>query len=216
LNQASTLFSGFRVTGPDAARFLQGQLSCDVLALQQGTTTLAGLHNPQGRVLAVLHLKCIAPDQFDACLPAELVDSITAQLRRFVLRAKVVLARADDIALPESLQSAPARIAAGMPTVFAATSGHFVAQMLNLDTLGAISFSKGCYTGQEIVARTHYKGRVKRRMQQLVLGGGDVPTPGAQLTLPDGRAAEIVEAARDAGDRVVALAVTAAGEAASR
>lgn len=55
-------------------------------------------------------------------------------------------------------------ILAGVPTVFAETSDHFVPQMANLDQLGGISFDKGCYTGQEIVARLHYLGQLKRRM----------------------------------------------------
>ena len=59
-------------------------------------------------------------------------------------------------------------IAAGEPQVYAATSEEFVAQMLNLDVLGAIAFDKGCYTGQEVIARAHYRGRVKRRMQRFV------------------------------------------------
>jgi folate-binding protein YgfZ len=54
-------------------------------------------------------------------------------------------------------------IQAGVPQVTAATQEEFVPQMLNLDLLGGISFNKGCYTGQEIVARTHYLGKVKRR-----------------------------------------------------
>jgi folate-binding protein YgfZ len=208
LNQASTLFSGFTATGSDAALFLQGQLSCDVLALQPGAATLAGLHNPQGRVIAVLYLRCLAIERYSACLPADLVDAVVSHLRRFVLRAKVVLARDADIVLPESLQSAEARIAAGIPMAYAATSGHFVAQMLNLDTLGAISFTKGCYTGQEIIARAHYKGRVKRRMQRLTLPAAEVPAPGATLTLSDGRSAEVVEAARGNDGVVTGLVVT--------
>jgi len=55
-------------------------------------------------------------------------------------------------------------ILAGMPWLFSATSEEFVPQMLNLDKLNAISFEKGCYTGQEIVARTHYLGKNKRAM----------------------------------------------------
>ena len=60
-----------------------------------------------------------------------------------------------------------AGIAAGEPQVYAATSEQFVAQMLNLDLLDGIAFDKGCYTGQEVIARAHYRGRVKRRMQRL-------------------------------------------------
>lgn len=56
------------------------------------------------------------------------------------------------------------RIAAGIVDVVPATSGRYTPHMLNLDRLGALSFDKGCYPGQEIVARTQYRGRVKRRL----------------------------------------------------
>ncbi|MEN8260902.1 MAG: tRNA-modifying protein YgfZ, partial [Pseudomonadota bacterium] len=55
-------------------------------------------------------------------------------------------------------------ILSGIPTVTSETSEEFVPQMLNLDLLGGISLNKGCYTGQEIVARMYYLGRLKRRM----------------------------------------------------
>lgn len=55
-------------------------------------------------------------------------------------------------------------ILAGLPWLTAATSEEFIPQMLNIDKLGGVSFTKGCYTGQEIVARTHYLGRNKREM----------------------------------------------------
>lgn len=60
-----------------------------------------------------------------------------------------------------------ADIRAGLPQVFQSTHEAFVAQMLNLDVLDGISFNKGCYTGQEIIARTHYRGAIKRRMFRL-------------------------------------------------
>jgi len=56
-------------------------------------------------------------------------------------------------------------IRAGLPEVVEATSERFVAQMMNLDLLGGISFTKGCYVGQEIIARAHHLGRIKRRMK---------------------------------------------------
>ena len=55
-------------------------------------------------------------------------------------------------------------IRAGIPAITPATQEHFVLQMTNLDLLGGVSFNKGCYPGQEIVARTHYLGKQKRRM----------------------------------------------------
>lgn len=63
-------------------------------------------------------------------------------------------------------------IRAGIPQVYASTKEQFVPQMVNLDALNGINFKKGCYTGQEIVARTHYLGKVKRRtlLAQVVTG----------------------------------------------
>ena len=58
-------------------------------------------------------------------------------------------------------------IAAGIPVVTAATQEQFVPQMANLEQLGAVSFTKGCYPGQEIVARAQYRGEVKRRLFRL-------------------------------------------------
>ncbi len=56
-------------------------------------------------------------------------------------------------------------IDAGVPTVFAATQEKFVPQMINFEVLGGVSFSKGCYPGQEVVARSQYRGKLRRRMQ---------------------------------------------------
>ena len=53
---------------------------------------------------------------------------------------------------------------AGLPWLNTDTSEQFIPQMLNIDQLGGISLTKGCYTGQEIVARTHYLGQIKRHL----------------------------------------------------
>lgn len=57
-----------------------------------------------------------------------------------------------------------ARIAAGIVDIVPATSEHYTPHMLNLDRLGAVSFDKGCYTGQEVIARTEHRGRARRRL----------------------------------------------------
>jgi len=98
-----------------------------------------------------------------------------------------------------------ADIRAGLPQIYLATREAFVAQMLNLDLLDGISFSKGCYTGQEIIARTQHLGRIKRRLYRLRLPLGDWRI-GAPLHLSDGRAGRIVEAIH-VGDGFEALAV---------
>jgi folate-binding protein YgfZ len=85
-------------------------------------------------------------------------------------------------------------IAAGLPYLSVASSGEFVAQMLNLDCVDAISFNKGCYTGQEVIARAHYRGRVKRRMQRFVTHAPAALRPNTSGHLKDGRAFRIVDA----------------------
>jgi tRNA-modifying protein YgfZ len=73
-------------------------------------------------------------------------------------------------------------IRAGVPVILPPTQDRFIPQMLNLDALGGVSFHKGCYTGQEIVARTQYLGRLKER---LALAHADAPPlPGARLYAP--------------------------------
>jgi folate-binding protein YgfZ len=210
-----------RFQGPDARKFLQGQLSNDMNELRADQLLLAGLHNPQGRVLALLRLAAPAADDIIALLPAELAEPTAALLRRYVLRAKLSISHdasaaalagvaahvpgADARLAPESRAQ---DIAAGVPQVYGATSGTFVAQMLNLDCIGAISFNKGCYTGQEIIARAHYRGRMKRRMQRFVSTGPVTLAPGELVTLDDGRGAQIVDAATHADGRTEFLAVT--------
>jgi folate-binding protein YgfZ len=99
-----------------------------------------------------------------------------------------------------------ADIAAGLPQVFAASAEAFVPQMLNLDLLDAISFTKGCYTGQEIVARTQHLGRLKRRTARFRLAAGPALPPLAALLLDGGRVAEVVMSA-PCGEGVELLAV---------
>jgi tRNA-modifying protein YgfZ len=98
-------------------------------------------------------------------------------------------------------------IADGIPQVYAATSEEFVAQMLNLDALGGISFEKGCYTGQEVIARAHYRGRVKRRLQRFMSRGPAKLVIGESGQLVDGRAFKVVEAAQLTNGRCEFLAV---------
>ena len=83
----------------------------------------------------------------------------------------------------------------GEPEVYPATSEVWVPQMLNLDLLGAVSFTKGCYPGQEIVARTQHLGRIKRRLFRYRVEGGLPPAPGAALCLGSTKVGEVVRSA---------------------
>ena len=72
-------------------------------------------------------------------------------------------------------------IQAGIPDIELKTQEQFVPQMLNLDILGAINFKKGCYAGQEIVARTHYLGSVKRRTYLAEIAFESAPNAGDKV-----------------------------------
>lgn len=249
--------SVLRFRGPDAGRFLQGQVSNDVERLRATPALLAGLHDPQGRVLAVLRLVALEENDLLAVLPRELAPVIQRHLKRFVLRSKVTIDLADaewqavGLCGPDSeaaarlhksvrLAADPLRlmvilsrheqlpegdaleaeewqaldVADGLPEVTVATSGLFVSQMLNLDLLDGISFDKGCYTGQEIIARAHYRGRVKRRLQRFATEQQRSLHAGERVTLADGRRAQIVRQARfgQVGSEFLAVAALSAGE----
>lgn len=76
-------------------------------------------------------------------------------------------------------------IRAGIPTILPATQEAFVPQMVNLDLIGGVSLTKGCYPGQEIVSRMHYRGTLKQRMYLANIAGSDAPRPAEKLYSPD-------------------------------
>lgn len=234
--------------GADVRKFLQGQLSADIATLRQGTLLRAGLHNPQGRALALLALLEASGEEVLALLPHELLAPTLATLQRYVLRAKVLISNASETYRlyglsgpagedgvegievpydatrrlrlvtadrpPPAGQTQPRShwrledIAAGLPQLYTQTSGQFVAQMINLDCIGAVSFNKGCYTGQEVIARAHYRGRVKRRMQRFFSAAASSLAPGDAGRLADGRSYRVIEAAARADGAVEFLAVS--------
>jgi folate-binding protein YgfZ len=85
-------------------------------------------------------------------------------------------------------------IRSGIPIILPQTQEQFVAQMVNFDVLGGINFKKGCYPGQEIVARTHYLGKLKRRMYLAHLDTTETPQAGDELFSADmeGQASGII------------------------
>ncbi len=76
-------------------------------------------------------------------------------------------------------------IRAGIPVILPNTQEQFVAQMVNFDVIGGINFKKGCYPGQEIVARTHYLGKLKRRMYLAHIETTDMPQAGDEVFSAD-------------------------------
>jgi folate-binding protein YgfZ len=205
--------------GPEAAAFLNGQLTQDMLHLGGGRARLAGYCSPKGRLLATFVAWQMAPEVIALACSADLLPATLKRLSMYVLRAKCKLSdgsaqwplyglagpsadallqgflpagdwahgphgQAQVVRLPVAggisrylwagaeapplppLQADAWRwleVQSGVPRIVAATADHFVPQMLNLELVGGVDFKKGCYPGQEVVARSQYRGTIKRR-----------------------------------------------------
>lgn len=167
---------------------------------------VSGASTPAGSALATgLHL----PDSEGACVAG--TDSLLARVPGDGKRALLLTAAGanqrgpDPAALLEPAAWELADVRAGLPAVYATTWEAFVAQQVNLDLLGAISFKKGCYVGQEIVARTQHLGRIKRRMFRFE--SGDLVNPGDSLLTETGTTAGRIVRAAATGNGCELLAV---------
>jgi len=141
----------------------------------------------------------------DRCLiiaAATTANEIQSQLAAHACAGSETLWRAHDIA-------------AGVPQVLAATQEQFVPQTVNFDLIHAVSFDKGCYPGQEIVARTRYLGRVKQRMVRASLQSTVAPAPGDKLysaAFGDQASGMVVSVVSHPPDQHELLAVVQAGD----
>jgi hypothetical protein len=217
-----------RAQGEQAAQFLQGQLTQDVVLQPAGTARLAGFCSPKGRLLASFVVCKRSADEFWLVCSADLLARTLKKLSMFVLRARIKLSDASsELAVfglageaaqgatnsvaagaqstsagdpnraknsasflaplppadstPRALCIAPAgspppagpaltsaewdfaAVRSGVATVTAPVIEAFVPQMLNYESVGGINFKKGCYPGQEVVARSQFRGAIKRR-----------------------------------------------------
>ena len=251
------------VTGTDTNRFLQGQLTCDIDALQTGATVPGALCEVKGRMIASFHAFRLEAETIVLILHRGLVDETLTTLNKYAPFYKATLGDVSDqyrvlgingkgleaaggwpVTVTESrtMQLVPAddaesvwrgltpeftptglpyweflSITDGLAEVRPETSGEFIPQMLNLQHTGAISFRKGCYTGQEIVARMQYLGKLKRRLYRLKTVLTDVPPPGTPIHTGDkANAGTLAMAQRSGNGEVQALAVLTAEAAAEQ
>jgi len=264
------------VRGSDAAKFLQGQLTCNLNYLSDTQASLGARCTQKGRmqssfrillqgdgVLLAMATELLEPQLADlkkyaVFSKSKLTDESAAWARFGVSDADQVLAglglqlpaetdsvvRSDDLiairvspgraelwapaAQAQTLHSQLAaqlnegelnqwllgQIRAGIGQVMPQTRELFIPQMLNLQAVGGVSFKKGCYTGQEIVARMQYLGKLKRRLYRLSLNAGELPEPGTPLVSPNHNSAigEVVLAAR--ADQAIELLAVLQAEAA--
>lgn len=208
-------FARLVVEGVDAASFLHGQLANDVRALAEGQWRFGSYCAVDGRVQCSFVLARADTTQFHLYLPESVAAATYARLQMFRMRAKCSLqlqpvwvrdhqdaadlghllqgaglnwrvgAREQEIApIPEPLWTR--QIELGNAWICAATSGLFLPQMLAYAELEAFSLRKGCYPGQEIVARTHYLGRSKRRLAHARIVAASAALPAGLELRADG------------------------------
>ncbi len=226
-----------RVAGPDASKFLQGQLSQNVLALGAGDSAWSLLLSPQGKVVAFLRMTRVTDDAFVLDTDAGWGQTVIERLNRFKLRTKADVEAMDgwrciavrgpdahrafpdgipadwpglpgvdllgpdvepppaDVARPCSLEAYDVvRIEAGIPVMGRELTESTIPQEAGIVDR-SVSFTKGCYTGQELVARIDSRGgNVPRHLHGVVLSGGAPPPPGATLHV-DGKEVGVVTSA---------------------
>jgi len=248
------------VRGPDAGKFLQGQVTCNLNYLSASHSSLGARCTPKGRMQSSFRIVAVEGGYLLA-MASELLAAQLADLQKYAVFSKSKLSDesaawvrfglsgADTVleqlglALPddagslvqaderlalrlsdgraelwapaaqaEALQQqlgqhlplAPldtwllAQIRAGIGQVMGPTRELFIPQMINLQALDGVSFKKGCYTGQEIVARMQYLGKLKRRLYRLSLACDQPPAPATELFSPvhGSSVGEVVLAAR--------------------
>lgn len=263
------------VDGPDAAAFLQGQLSQDVLCLVDGSSCLAWVLQPVGKVEALVRVHRIGDEHYLLDTDAGFADSLVARLNRFKLRTKVEIAKlawvrlavrgprfgevavpagsvaldaswpglpgvdflGEDLAVPAGVEQVSAaeleaaRIEAGVPVMGKELDERTIPAETGLVDR-TVSFTKGCYTGQELVARIDSRGgNVPRRLTGFLLSAQLEP-PSVLVRSPGAKTAATLTSvalsprlgwvglgyasrATEAGASLVVAARGAAGEAGS-
>lgn len=240
-------FDTIVVAGDDAAEFMQGQFTNDVMQVDDDHSQLSGFCNSKGRMIANFRLFQHQQNYFIS-IRNDLTERSLSHLQNYILRAQVAIQdiseqlvhlgvsgdntsnllspfiaelndEVDSISHNEDyiairVAGSPVRyeifcspdkavglwqqisqqaravnssywdylnIVNGLPMIDSRTSEAFVPQMANMELINGVSFEKGCYTGQEIVARTHYLGKQKRRSYHLKIYCETAPEPGAAL-----------------------------------
>jgi len=220
-----------RVSGPAAEEYLNRMVSNDVAALGPGESCPALLLTAKARLIAPLVVHRRAHDDFLLLTEPGLGELVRAELVRSRFAAKVVIepeehashvvfggegivtadfgepaaevldADLDPTVDPEELELL--RVRAGTPAWGKELDERVLPAEAGLDER-AISFTKGCYPGQEPVARLHYRGRANRGLRRLALDGAELPEYDAELELDGKVVGRITSAARD-GERILAL-----------
>jgi folate-binding protein YgfZ len=181
------------ITGKGSENFLQGQLTCDMRTVNEFPTFTA-LCNHQGRVLASGWIIRSA-DTFLWILPSTLINLAHNALKKYALFSKITMIENPpkwqiilsasithelQINIKEKEMESQIQkgtiiwknwhlqcLRKGIAEISASSSGKFTPHELGYTTIGAVSFNKGCYLGQEIIARMHYRGKLKKHLHHI-------------------------------------------------
>ncbi|OTG83936.1 YgfZ/GcvT domain-containing protein [Acinetobacter sp. ANC 4648] len=186
-------FSSFTLIGVDAQKFLQGQVTLNAEALAENITRYTAICSLKGRIQFGLWLKKLNPEHFVIVTTEDQAEDFAKHIKKFGAFSKMKLEQdaqvfptingnTTDFGSTETdvnewqLQA----IDAGQAWISASTAELFQPQELRLHQREGVHYDKGCYIGQEIIARLWFKAKPKAWLH-LVLGGGAVPAPATQL-----------------------------------
>lgn len=194
------------LAGETAGTFLQGLLTCDVGQLTQGGAAYGALLTPQGKILFDVFIHRHDAEWLIDCAATQR-DELIAKLKFYRLRAKIDIAPRDDLAVHVGTEGgldprfgemgarfvAPSaaacdmrayharRIALGLADSVADLGpGEFYPHEANLDQLNGVSFTKGCYVGQEVVSRMEHRGSARSRILPISCDG-EAPPKGTEI-----------------------------------
>ncbi len=225
-----------QIKGPDAAKFLQGQITQDVVSMTVGEQRLSACCNPQGRMRAVFRVIKQADDMFLLLMPRAIISAFSDAIKKYAAFFKAQL---DDVSphwrivgqYHVNIQPSPTDASATVVTVddhrsFLLIPGHstdetadetrwqaldiihrnawvwpqtiekLLPHEIGLKDVGGISFTKGCYTGQEIVARMEYRGKLKNGIAIAFCALTDRVEPGSEVYIGESLAGEVLGASR--------------------
>ncbi len=190
-------FAQLTIQGEDAEKFLQGQLTCDVTKLGLSYQA-AALSNLKGRIEFGIWIKKQDEKHYDVVISADCAESFQAHVKKFgafskfeisaptaiypcVIADEPTFSHKDEHNTAEDTQAwMQSSIATGNYWIVAATQGQFQPQELRLHQRGGMDYDKGCYLGQEVIARIYFKAAPKAFLH-YVKGTGDVPAAGDKL-----------------------------------
>lgn len=189
----STAFTLFTLKGVDAQKFLQGQVTLNAEALAENLTRYTAICSLKGRIQFGLWLKKISPESFEIVVTNDQAEEFANHIKKFGAFSKMKLEQvgqvfptlngdSTDFSSTETditawqLQA----IEAGQAWIEATTAQEFQPQELRLHQREGVHYDKGCYLGQEIIARLWFKAKPKHWLH-LVQGSGDAPAAATQL-----------------------------------